>query len=109
MAERQVESRELFWSALWWGAALVGALIVLAVVARLDGMAAGLVFGGVTFMLLGCIFTSSSCRRRRAWRRTCAATTRTSGTSTRRTSGTSTTLIPGMGTMRVPGTTTRRP
>jgi predicted flap endonuclease-1-like 5' DNA nuclease len=57
MAEQGVERRELFLSVLWWGAALLGALIVMLLIARLDGVAAGLVFGGVTFMVLGLLFT----------------------------------------------------
>ena len=59
MAERRVRDRELFWSVVWWGCGTGSAALVVGrrVVARLDGTAAGLVFGGVAFMLLGCIFT----------------------------------------------------
>jgi predicted flap endonuclease-1-like 5' DNA nuclease len=57
MAEQGIERREVFLSVLWWGAALLGALLVMLLVTRLDGAAAGLVFGGVTFMVLGLVFT----------------------------------------------------
>jgi len=45
----------MFWAFLWWLAALVAALIVFSVMKVIvkDDPAAGIVFGGVTFMLVG--------------------------------------------------------
>jgi len=49
----------MFWAFLWWLAALVAALIVFSVMKLIvkDDPAAGIVFGGVTFMLVGLLLT----------------------------------------------------
>ncbi|MFO1144077.1 MAG: endonuclease [Amaricoccus sp.] len=55
MAERSTTSNEMFWAFLWWLAALVAAILVFAVLSSIvkDDPAAGIVFGGVTFVLVG--------------------------------------------------------
>ncbi len=55
MAERSARSSEMFWVTAWWVAALVAAVLVFFILSLLisDDPAAGLVFGGVTFVLVG--------------------------------------------------------
>lgn len=55
MAERSTTSNGMFWAFLWWLAALVAAIFVFGVLSSIvkDDPAAGIVFGGVTFVLVG--------------------------------------------------------
>ena len=55
MAERSARSSEMFWVTAWWVAALVAAVLVFFILSLLISAdpAAGLVFGGVTFVLVG--------------------------------------------------------
>jgi NADH-quinone oxidoreductase subunit E len=55
MAERSIAKERALWAFLWWLTAVVCALIVFFVMSMIvkDDPAAGIVFGGVTFMLVG--------------------------------------------------------
>ena len=59
MAQRRSDKGPYFWSWLSWGLGLVGALVVGFAVAMLSGEGAptGLVFGGVTFMVLAWVLS----------------------------------------------------
>jgi predicted flap endonuclease-1-like 5' DNA nuclease len=57
MADRT--SNEMFWAFVWWAVALVAALLVLSVLwlTVRDDPAAGIIFGGVTFIVVGLLLT----------------------------------------------------
>ena len=57
MAERSETSTEMMWAFAWWLAALVAAVLVFFVMSMLipDDPAAGLVFGGTTFVIVGLV------------------------------------------------------
>jgi NADH-quinone oxidoreductase subunit E len=60
MADRTVTSQEMLWAFVWWAIALVAALLVFFILGRLiaGDPAAGLVFGGVTFVLVGALLVA---------------------------------------------------
>lgn len=56
MTDRETAKTEMFWALVWWCVALVAALLVFFIVGMVthgDDPAAGLVFGGVTFVVVG--------------------------------------------------------
>jgi NADH-quinone oxidoreductase subunit E len=60
MVERSADSSELFWSFAWWLAALVAGVLVFILTSFLiaDDPAAGLVFGGVAFVVVGALMVA---------------------------------------------------
>jgi predicted flap endonuclease-1-like 5' DNA nuclease len=60
MVERSAESSELFWSFAWWVAALIASVLVFLLTSFLiaDDPAAGLVFGGVAFVVVGALLVA---------------------------------------------------